>query len=50
VIIKDVAEKFIDYLLGKVPGLSLKNCCIYRARYYKRRPGVKRYVAVFNFE
>jgi len=48
--IKEIAKKFIDYVTSNVSGLKLLNQVSYRARYYKGKPGVTQYVAVFEVE
>jgi len=49
-IIKEAAEKFIDYVTSNVSNLKLLDQISYRARYYKGRPGVTQYVALFEVE
>jgi len=48
--IKEIAKKFIDYVTSNVSGLKLESQVSYRARYYKGKPGVTQYVAVFEVE
>jgi len=49
-IIKEAAKKFIDYVTSNVSNLKLLDQISYKARYYKGRPGVTRYVALFEVE
>ncbi len=49
-IIKEVTKKFVNYIVSNVSNLKLENQVVYRARYYKGKPGVTRYVAVFEVE
>lgn len=49
-VIKEIARKFVDYISSNVGNLKLDNQDVYRARYYKGKPGITRYVAVFRVE
>lgn len=49
-IIKEIAKKFTDYLVSNVSGIKLLSQVSYKARYYKGKPDVPRYIAIFEVE
>ena len=49
-IIREVAKKFTDYLVSNVSGIKLLVQVSYKARYYKGKPSVPRYIAIFEVE
>lgn len=49
-IIKEVAKKFTNYLISNVGGVKLLGQVSYKARYYKGKPNVPRYIAIFGVE
>lgn len=48
--IRNVAKKLVDYIVSNVGGIKLINQVSYRARYYRGRPGIVRFIAVFEIE
>lgn len=45
-----VAKKFTDYLVSNVSGIKLLDQISYKARYYRGKPGVPQYIAIFEVE
>lgn len=49
-LIRQTVKKFMDYMTSNIGGLKLLNQVSYRARYYKGKPNITQYVAVFEIE